>query len=202
MSKYSSLAKYLSDLKETEVVLSFAEIERILGFPLPESARKLRMWWGNDQTHSQASAGWLAAGYVVEDVDFKNETVKFRKAGPLKRENVPSEQRIKVELVKGLEKQYGRILTDVRVGTKVFDFASPDGKIVGELSGVQEGSAPASYFLNIAGHLWYLETVDALEKFVIFCGDRRVPEAWLRRFGHLVKNVQVYFFDGNKIEKL
>jgi len=202
MSKYSGLAKYLSNLKETEVVLSFAEIERILGFPLPESARKLRMWWGNDQTHSQASAGWLAVGCVVEDVDFKNETVKFRKAGPLKRENVPSEQRIKVELAKLLEKHYGRILTDVRIGTKVFDFASPDGKIIGELSLVREGSSPASYFLNIAGHLWYLEKIDAPERFVIFCGDRKVPEAWLMRFGHLVKNVQVYFFDGDKIEKL
>jgi len=38
------------------------------------------MWWGNDRMHSQASTGWLAAGYIVEDVSFKDETVVFRKA--------------------------------------------------------------------------------------------------------------------------
>ena len=42
-SKYDRLAEYLKNLRGDCVVLTFDEIEHILGFKLPQSARK-RVW--------------------------------------------------------------------------------------------------------------------------------------------------------------
>lgn len=46
------------------MVLSFEEIEDVLGFSLPASASKHSAWWANGG-HTQASA-WLDAGWLVE----------------------------------------------------------------------------------------------------------------------------------------
>ena len=52
---------------------------------LPPSAydRTRRMWWSNtaDARHVQAAAGWLAAGYVVADVDYAQRQVRFSRSG-------------------------------------------------------------------------------------------------------------------------
>lgn len=44
--EYQRLYEYLRDRYANRVVLTFGEIEDLLGFPLPESARLLREWWG------------------------------------------------------------------------------------------------------------------------------------------------------------
>jgi hypothetical protein len=62
LSRYEQLADYLEGLVGDRAVLSFSEVERLIGSPLPASARKLRTWWSNDATHSQARRGWLSAG--------------------------------------------------------------------------------------------------------------------------------------------
>ncbi|MCX8153618.1 MAG: hypothetical protein N3E52_04200 [Candidatus Bathyarchaeota archaeon] len=205
MSKYSSLAKYLSSTG-TEVALSFSQIENVLGFPLPSSARKLRCWWANDFTHSQAKAGWLAAGYIVDAVDLKSEIVRFRPQVwlPVKKEEMPLERQIKKKVAEILEKRYGKLLTDVRLGERVFDFVSSKYDAVGELLIIRSIGASASYFINIPGHLWYLEKIDVPKKFMVFYGDRNVPEKWLNRFGHMIKNtnIRLYFFKDDKIEEL
>lgn len=54
------------------------EIETILGFQLPDTARTLQQWWENDQTHSQAVA-WQNAGYKTQDVNILSENVSFVK---------------------------------------------------------------------------------------------------------------------------
>lgn len=48
--------------------LAFVELERILGRPLPASARRHRPWWGNNDRSPQAKA-WLGAGRRVGGVD-------------------------------------------------------------------------------------------------------------------------------------
>jgi hypothetical protein len=44
-TNYAGLHKYLHDRFAQTVVLTFAEIEDLLGFALPDAARKDRGWW-------------------------------------------------------------------------------------------------------------------------------------------------------------
>lgn len=77
MSRYDPLRRYLAGLPkdQTEVRLSFRDIERIVG-SLPPSARNYRPWWGNSQAMSQA-ASWQQAGFVVDEVNLTAEQVVF-----------------------------------------------------------------------------------------------------------------------------
>jgi hypothetical protein len=77
-SKYGPLKKYLVGRTEPEIRLSFGEIERIIGFQLPDSARRYRPWWANEQSgrHVQ-TAGWMEAGRRTANVNFTAETVDF-----------------------------------------------------------------------------------------------------------------------------
>jgi hypothetical protein len=74
-SKYDPLKKHLAERSEPVVSLSFGEIERILGFSLPPSARKHRAFWANGG-HLIASA-WLDAGRRMTHVDLNAEAVDF-----------------------------------------------------------------------------------------------------------------------------
>lgn len=46
--RYEALYQYLEKRYAQSVVLTFAQIEDLLGFPLADSARVDRMWWSND----------------------------------------------------------------------------------------------------------------------------------------------------------
>jgi hypothetical protein len=58
--EYALLYKYLRDRYANRVVLTFAEIEDLLGFSLPPDARVQQTWWsgtapaGRRSTHSDA----------------------------------------------------------------------------------------------------------------------------------------------------
>lgn len=82
MGKYEPLAAHLSEEPGEVWVATFDEIETVLGFPLPPSARKHREWWGNQRSggHSQAK-GWQDAGWQVWKVDLLARRVEFRRAG-------------------------------------------------------------------------------------------------------------------------
>ena len=83
-AKYDGLRRHLLALPFNEWRSSFKEIEAIIGFRLPPSARKFPPWWANDPTHAQANA-WLNAGWKTEQVDTGGERVVFRCA-----RNLPS----------------------------------------------------------------------------------------------------------------
>ena len=78
MSKYEPLARYLSRMQQQSWRASFDEIEQILNFNLPESARKYNAWWANQSGtgHSQ-TAGWIEAGWRTSDLDLAAEKVTF-----------------------------------------------------------------------------------------------------------------------------
>ncbi len=76
MAEYWRLRRFLERQRADKIVLSFEELEGILGHPLPPSARKHRAWWGNWHGHSQARA-WLEAGWKVLEVDLAGEEVVF-----------------------------------------------------------------------------------------------------------------------------
>jgi len=77
MGKYSPLGKFLRASGRERIEMSFKDIERILGFTLPHSARVHKVWWANHAGHTQARDGWLAAGYRVEHVDLERRVVCF-----------------------------------------------------------------------------------------------------------------------------
>lgn len=56
---YEPLHKYLRDRYANRVVLSFGEIEELLGFPLPTEARLAQDWWIAD--NAVAKSSWVLA---------------------------------------------------------------------------------------------------------------------------------------------
>lgn len=82
MPKYGALQLHLSRLQRDEWNATFAQIEEILGFNLPASARKYPAWWANqsDGGHSQSQA-WLEAGWQTSDLDLSGSTVRFQRKG-------------------------------------------------------------------------------------------------------------------------
>lgn len=77
-AKYRPLAEYLVKSESTRVELSYAEIEAILGFRLPDTARNFKQsFWANTKTHSYASS-WLEIGYKTR-VDLNEDKVTFVK---------------------------------------------------------------------------------------------------------------------------
>ena len=77
-SKFWPLANYLTATKQQQVVLTFIEIESILGVPLCMSARKHNAYWRPSPTHTLPNI-CLEAGYKITDIDLKNEKVRFEK---------------------------------------------------------------------------------------------------------------------------
>lgn len=75
MSKYNPLKKFLQSSNENVIQLSFSQIEDILGFTLPDSARIHDAWW-RAKDHTQAKA-WLDSGYKVKLLRRKQEVVSF-----------------------------------------------------------------------------------------------------------------------------
>jgi hypothetical protein len=65
MPKYGPLKEFLAKCDRSEVELSFADVEAIIGCQLPRSATR-RQWWANEanqlSTHVQCLA-WREAGY-------------------------------------------------------------------------------------------------------------------------------------------
>lgn len=80
MSKYEFLPQFLGSSHGSRRRLSFAEIEKVLGFKLPKSAYQHEAWWSNNATgHSHARA-WLDAGWRTEDLDLVGRAVTFRRS--------------------------------------------------------------------------------------------------------------------------
>ncbi len=80
--KYRRLFMRLRSQPGREWRTTFKEIEEILGFHLPMSARLYRPWWANQKNgsgHSHALA-WTAAGWKTAEVDMEAETLVFRSA--------------------------------------------------------------------------------------------------------------------------
>ncbi len=79
MSKYEPLRAYLREHGTETVPMSFAEIEAVLGFPLPKS-QMYAAWWSNNPTNNVMTNEWLAAGYRTEQVDIEGRKLVFRRA--------------------------------------------------------------------------------------------------------------------------
>ena len=97
MAKYDPLERFLSAHPESGCMLTFAEIEEIIGAPLPPSARRHKRWWGNDRTHVQARS-WLATSREVGKLRLAEEQVLFRRVfySPPSADDSPDRRRSQV----------------------------------------------------------------------------------------------------------
>jgi hypothetical protein len=82
VGEYQLLYKYLRDRYANRVVLTFGEIEDLLGFALPDPARLQREWWGSADSMAPRSAqsdSWTLASrtatvnMVAQNVVFDRE---------------------------------------------------------------------------------------------------------------------------------
>ena len=87
--KYAPLYRHLVSIPASpEWRVTFGEVESILGFRLPDSARLYRPWWSNQNKgagHSHALS-WHAAGWKTREVDLEEETLVFaRVSSPVRK---------------------------------------------------------------------------------------------------------------------
>ena len=81
--KYAPLHDHLSTGVDSPWHATFGEIEAVLGFDLPASARRYPAWWANEGSggsHSHARA-WREAGWTTAEVDIEAEELVFRREG-------------------------------------------------------------------------------------------------------------------------
>ena len=76
--KYRPLWEYLRGLREPRLRMSFNEIERVLGFPLPPSSRHHQPHWYGYKGSAVARA-IIDAGWKAQDLDLAGEQVTFVK---------------------------------------------------------------------------------------------------------------------------
>jgi hypothetical protein len=78
MSKYLPISEHLRSLplSQSSESFTFATLEKVLGFGLPNTARVDRPWWANTLQSNHAKA-WMSAGWKVHRVDLKQQTVTF-----------------------------------------------------------------------------------------------------------------------------
>ena len=127
MGKYSPLAEFLLAQKGEEVPLTFAEIERIIGAPLPPSHR-YRAWWSNNSFNSVMTKVWLDAGFRSADVDIKKRKLVFRKVRSQARPDRSSAADEDRAAVSKRHPMFGALKGLVRIapGTDLTEPADPD----------------------------------------------------------------------------
>ncbi len=88
-SKYSGLTNHLKFRAAftSMVKLSFARIDGLIGTNLPMAAYRDPLWWSNNGTNAQSKA-WIEVGWEVEQVNFKEGTVWFKKVRDLQKQKI------------------------------------------------------------------------------------------------------------------
>ena len=88
-SKYASLHDYLANRYADNVVLTFAQLEDLLGCALPDSARVQHEWWTStdaDAGRSSCSDAWILAGRTARP-NLLARTVAFERRTESRRDS-------------------------------------------------------------------------------------------------------------------
>ncbi|MBI3405861.1 MAG: hypothetical protein HY046_10445 [Acidobacteria bacterium] len=91
---------------------------------------------------------------------------------------------------------YGRPLKPRKIGgTKIWDYVSTDGMVVGDARWFGSSVPAARAFISEA--VWLLEKVGAVQKFVVFGGETEVPRQWLELWATLCpEDIALFYLDG------
>jgi hypothetical protein len=74
--KFTALRQFFHTCSKEIVNLTFKDVERLLGVPLPDSAHRYAAYWHGGKTKHFPSA-WLEEGYVLEHLSMINQTATF-----------------------------------------------------------------------------------------------------------------------------
>jgi len=123
------------------------------------------------------------------------------------REHLKASEEFQIKVGDFLLKQWGVKLVEqevpVRSAKKRFDFvSSANGGYVGDAKLFTYGGNPSSEKAGISEYVWLLQNVDAKHKFMVFGGNRRTPEDWLKRWRSLANDIEFYFFEGENLIRL
>lgn len=77
LRKYQPLLEHLERRNGRPEMLTFEDIEAIIGAGLPPSAVKHRGFWAND--NDERAHAWSRAGYRVAYVDREERVVRFER---------------------------------------------------------------------------------------------------------------------------
>jgi hypothetical protein len=89
MAKQPEFTKYMplddffrkQPASKKSLKLTYEQVEKILGAPLPASASKSKNWWANFQPKIQSHrTTWLNHGWMVKDFNQEEKWVKFVRA--------------------------------------------------------------------------------------------------------------------------
>lgn len=83
-AEYRPLHKYLEERYAENFVLTFAEIEDLLGFQLPDSARVTPEWWATSEggaPRTPQSRSWTEASRTAQ-ANLAAQIVLFQRASP------------------------------------------------------------------------------------------------------------------------
>ena len=91
----------------------------------------------------------------------------------------------------------------IRSAKKIFDFvSSANGGYVGDAKLFSYAGNASAEKADISQYVWLLQKVDLRHKFIVFGGNRRTPEDWLRRWRSLADDVEFYFLEGENLIRL
>lgn len=83
MSKYQGLTDFLADLREDKVILTFEDINQLVGYELPKSAFEHRRWWANrTEGRGSQNLAWQSVGWETRDVNMELDEVTFVRVRP------------------------------------------------------------------------------------------------------------------------
>jgi len=90
---------------------------------------------------------------------------------------------------------YGRSLKPRKIGgTKIWDYVSSDGMVVGDARWFGQQLPAARAFVSEA--VWLLEKVGAVQKFLVFGGEAEVPRQWLELWATLCpEDIALFYLD-------
>lgn len=77
MSQYDKLGEHLGAQPLSRLRLSFKQVEKILGFDLPNSAYRYPAWWANNPEPGRHANVWISAGWQTKDLDLGGRQVTF-----------------------------------------------------------------------------------------------------------------------------
>jgi hypothetical protein len=121
MSKYSPLGDFLRTQTLDSIPLSFADVAKIVGHPLPRSAR-YPAWWSNNETNNVMTKVWLDAGFRTEQVDIASEKLVFRR----QRGAGVSEPRRGFQSPSARHPLFGALKGHIRIAVDLTQPADPD----------------------------------------------------------------------------
>ena len=81
MGKYDPWDPFFAGIEADDVTFDMAELEEVLGQPLPPSARRYQAWW----TGAHYYAKWAAYGFSASP-DLRRQRVRFRRRSRVRRE--------------------------------------------------------------------------------------------------------------------